>query len=92
MVVSEDRKRALVAVFRCRQPVNRGYDRLRLAGLCPEWEYTISDRDYCCFGDELMEIGLILSDLASGVRGSTAVQGDDTARLIWVECKPCDTP
>ncbi len=91
-VVSEDRKRALVAVFRCRQPVNRGYDRLRLAGLCPEWEYTISDRDYCCFGDELMEIGLILSDLASGVRGSTAVQGDDTARLIWVECKPCDTP
>ena len=91
-VVSEDRKQALVAVFRCRQPVNRGYDRLRLAGLCPEWEYTISDRDYCCFGDELMEIGLILSDLASGVRGSTAVQGDDTARLIWVECKPCDTP
>ncbi len=87
MVVSEDRKRALVAVFRCRQPVNRGYDRLRLAGLCPEWEYTISDRDYCCFGDELMEAGLILSDRASGVRWSEDVQGDDTARMIWVECK-----
>ncbi len=87
MVVSEDRKRALVAVFRCRQPVNRGYDRLRLAGLCPEWEYTISDRDYRCFGDELMEAGLILSDRASGVRWSEVVQGDDTARMIWVECK-----
>ena len=87
MVVSEDRKRALVAVFRCRQPVNRGYDRLRLAGLCPEWEYTISDRDYRCFGDELMEAGLILSDRASGVRWSEDVQGDDTARMIWVECK-----
>ena len=84
MVVSEDRKKALVAVFRFRQPVNRGYDRLRLAGLCPEWEYEISDRDYCCFGDELMQVGLILSDRASGVLNSETVQGDDTARLIWV--------
>ena len=67
--------------------MNRGYDRLRLAGLCPEWEYTISDRDYRCFGDELMEAGLILSDRASGVRWSEDVQGDDTARMIWVECK-----
>lgn len=84
MVVSEDKKKALVAVFRFRQPVNRGYDRLRLAGLCPEQEYEISGRDYRCFGDELMKVGLVLSDRASGVLDSTDIQGDDTARLIWV--------
>ncbi len=87
MVVSEDRKEALLAVFRFRQPVNRGYDRLKLAGLCPEWEYEISGREYCCFGDELMKVGLILSDRASGVLGSEGVQGDDTARMIWVRKK-----
>ncbi len=84
MVVSPDRNEALLAVFRFRQPVNRGYDRLKLAGLSPDQEYEISDRDYRCFGDELMNVGLILSDRASGVLKAEAVQGDDTARLIWV--------
>ncbi len=85
MVVSQDRRRALVAVFRLLQPVNAGYDRLKLEGLCPELEYRICDRDYTCFGDELMEAGLILSDWANGVRTSPVVQGDFRARLIEID-------
>ena len=87
MVVSEDKKRALAAVFRFLQPVNAGYNRLKLSGLCPDWEYKISDRDYSCYGDELMEAGLILSDWANGVRTSSVPQGDFQARLIWLEVK-----
>lgn len=87
MVVSEDKKRALTAIFRFLQPVNAGYNRLKLSGLCPDWEYQISDRDYSCYGDELMEAGLILSDWANGVRTSSVPQGDFQARLIWLEVK-----
>ncbi len=87
MVVSEDRKRALVAAFRLLQPVNAGYDRLKLEGLRPDLEYRISDRDYTCFGDELMEVGLILSDWANGVRTCPVAQGDFRARLVWIEAK-----
>lgn len=87
MVVSPDRQKALVAIFRFMQPVNRGYARLYLSGLCPQTEYTISDRAYSCYGDELMNAGLILSDYASGVRTSPAAQGDFTSRLIWIKAK-----
>lgn len=87
MVVSEDKKHALVAAFRFLQPVNAGYDWLKLWGLCPELEYRISDRNYTCYGDELMEAGLILSDWANGVRTSPVTQGDFRGRLIWLEAE-----
>lgn len=85
MVVSKDKDLALVAYFRTLQPVNRGFCRIALAGLAPETEYSISDRDYSCYGDELMNVGLILSDASSGVRTSTIQQGDFLSRLILLE-------
>ncbi len=82
MVVSEDRTQAIVAYYRMQQPVNAGYKHLRLAGLEEEFVYQISDRDYTCCGDELMEIGMLLSDYANGVCTSPVPQGDAQARIF----------
>lgn len=85
MVVSEDQKIAIAAYFRLRQPCNVGYSRLKLKGLNADAKYRISDRDYKCYGDELMEAGLILSDRASGVRTSPIEQQDGLARIFVLE-------
>lgn len=87
MVVSEDQKQAIVAYFRMRQPLNAGYKRLKLDGLNQEMEYTISDRDYTCYGDELTSVGLILSDFANGIRPLTNEQGDYQSRLFLLTGK-----
>lgn len=82
MVVSQDRSVAILAYFRIWQPSNQGYNRIHLEGLDPEACYEISDREYSCYGDELMEAGLILSDYANGVRTSPVPQGDGQSRII----------
>lgn len=85
MVVSKDLSFAVLAYYRIWQPSNTGYNRLHLEGLDPETCYEISDRDYACYGDELMEAGLILSDYANGVRTSPVPQGDGQARIILLK-------
>ena len=83
MVVAKDRREALVAYYRILQPTNTGFCRLKLEGLDEEVMYQIEDLDYDCYGDELMQSGLILSDTASGVRNSKwKEKGDFQARLI----------
>lgn len=91
MVVSKDRSLAIFAYYRLWQPVNSGYNRIRLEGLDPEACYVISDRDYSCYGDELMEAGFLLSDYANGVRTSPVPQGDGQARIVLLRrSKKCD--
>lgn len=84
MVVSKDQSSAILAYYRIWQPVNDGYNRIRLQGLDPKSCYEISDRNYSCYGDELMEAGLLLSDYANGVRTSPVPQGDGQARIIML--------
>ena len=67
MIVSEDQKTALVGYYRVMQPVNVGFKRLKLKGLKEDTCYKVSGYDYDCYGDELMQVGMILSDSASGV-------------------------
>ena len=67
MIVSEDQKKALVGYYRVMQPVNIGFVRLKLKGLKEDICYKVSGYDYDCYGDELMQAGMILSDSASGV-------------------------
>ena len=67
MIVSEDQKKALVGYYREMQPVNVGFKRLKLKGLKEDTCYKVSGYDYDCYGDELMQVGMILSDSASGV-------------------------
>ena len=88
MVVSGDRKEALVACYRVLQPVNVGFNRIRLQGLAEDLLYEIEGRDVSCYGDELMQAGLILSDRASGVRNSGWNEiGDFQCRIFEIKAK-----
>ena len=86
MIVSEDQKKALVGYYRVMQPVNIGFVRLKLKGLKEDTCYKVSGYDYDCYGDELMQAGLILSDSASGVRKKDVNdKGDYKAKIFEIE-------
>lgn len=98
MVVSANQKQALVFAFRFQQPVNAGFRRMRLQGLDTDTRYIVKEANQTDwswkamekepgfhYGDELMKIGLLLSDAASGVLSSTVPQGDWQARVFLVE-------
>ena len=85
MVVSQDKKQALLAYYRLHQPVNVGYQKIKLEGLSEDMQYHISDRTYNAYGDELMQIGLDVSDWACGVRWSEQPQGEGVSRIILLE-------
>ena len=65
MVVSQDKRTALVGWYKILNEVNGPYRRVKLQGLCPDWDYTI-DENLCRGGDELMRIGLLTTDSAAG--------------------------
>lgn len=90
MVVSDDKKNALVGYYRVLQPVNASHKRLRLKGLCEDLLYKVSSREYKCYGDELMNCGLVISDNSSCVTKSKpefeeSEQGDYYSCLFLVE-------
>lgn len=92
IVVSPDKREALAAYFRVLQPVNAGFCRMRLSGLLEEGEYEIREQGmaelpYTCYGDELMNYGLILSDQASGIKTAGVRQGDYLARLFVLKVR-----
>lgn len=59
MVVSEDKKRALVGVYTMRAGVNGLQGRIRLQGLDENELYHVQSCVY--YGDELMHVGLVLN-------------------------------
>lgn len=86
MIVSEDQKTALVGYYRVMQPVNIGFVRLKLKGLKEDTCYKVSGYDYDCYGDELMQAGMILSDSASGVwKKGVNDKGDFQAKVFEIE-------
>lgn len=84
MTVSDDRKEAILAYYRRRQEVNVGFRRIRLKGLDPDQAYVINGT-YECYGDELMNVGLLLSDSSSGEAPSK--DGDYVSRLYVLQGK-----
>lgn len=85
MIVSEDQKTALVGYYRVMQPVNVGFKRLKLKGLKEDICYKVSGYDYDCYGDELMQAGMILSDSASGVwKKGVNDKGDFQAKVFEI--------
>ncbi len=83
MVVSEDKKQAIVGYYRILQEVNAGYRRIRLDGLDPDQRYRISGFVCDCYGDELMNIGLLTTDSSSGEVGDGS--GDFVSRIYVLE-------
>lgn len=65
MVVSSDKKTALVGYYKILNEVNGPYRRVKLCGLDPNFIYTV-DGAGSHYGDELMNIGLITTDGAAG--------------------------
>ncbi|UTR13781.1 alpha-galactosidase [Salipaludibacillus sp. LMS25] len=61
MVVSEDKKEAIVAYYKVLAKPNDKYYRLKLKGLDPEKLYQMKGMTTSHYGDELMNIGIILS-------------------------------
>lgn len=85
MIVSEDQKKALVGYYRVMQPVNVGFKRLKLKGLKEDICYKVSGYDYDCYGDELMQVGMILSGSASGVwKKGVNDKGDFQAKVFEI--------
>lgn len=85
MIVSEDQKKALVGYYRVMQPVNVGFKRLKLKGLKEDICYKVSGYDYDCYGDELMQVGMTLSDSASGVwKKGVNDKGDFQAKVFEI--------
>lgn len=73
MVVSEDQKIAIVGYYKVLNEINSNFKRIKLQGLNPDFNYNIRCTNpkinvvsEFCFGDELMNLGLITSDASSG--------------------------
>lgn len=66
MVVSEDKKEAIVGWYRVLNVVNEAFHRLALKGLDPDLCYSSSADGRSYYGDELMNAGLITSDASAG--------------------------
>lgn len=59
MVVSEDKKKAIVGYYQALNKPNPSFTRLKLTGLDPEKEYNLNNIRYH-YGDELMNVGIPL--------------------------------
>ena len=66
MVVSKQKDIAIVGYYRPLQQVNAKYNRVKLLGLDANKKYHVSIHDIDCYGDELMNVGLLLTDNAGG--------------------------
>lgn len=84
MVVSEDRKTALVGWYRVLNCVNGSYTRVRLEGLNPDWCYRNLSTGICHYGDELMHAGLITSDETAGQMSGDGEYCTDFESRIYV--------
>ncbi|HJB83099.1 MAG TPA: alpha-galactosidase [Candidatus Mediterraneibacter intestinavium] len=91
MVVSEDRKKAIVGWYKILNGVNMPYMRLKLRGLDPDREYAVREegeaRGKDCgsfYGDELMNAGLVTTDTSAGDAMPGMHQGRDFDSRIFV--------
>ena len=66
MVTNEDRTLAIVGYYRVLNGVNQPYSRVRLQGLNPDMIYENVWTHTENYGDELMNYGLITSDVTAG--------------------------
>jgi len=84
IVVSSDQSTAIVGYYRVLQEVNVGYRRLKLQGLAPKKQYHVSLLEEECYGDELMNIGIVTSD---GSSGENNCEGDYISKIYVLKEK-----
>ena len=82
MVVNEDKTEAIVGWYRVLNGINLPYTRLRLKGLSDEMQYTVNGDSFAHYGNELMNAGLITTDISSGqAEGDEKMCQDFESRL-----------
>lgn len=62
MVTSNDQENAIVGYYKVLARPNEGYKRIKLHGLDPDKLYNVQPLNIQVYGDELMNIGLILAE------------------------------
>ena len=72
MVVSKDKKKAILGCYKILATPNGGLTKVKLQGLNPEFEYKCNLRDTTYYGDELMGFGFTNEVQYTGV-----MQGED---------------
>lgn len=91
MVVSEDKKQAIVAYFKTLNDVNREFRRLRLQGLDQELFYHMQEEGEgkgSFYGSELMNIGMVTTDAAAGeLPQGEAPCSDFWSRIVVLEAE-----
>lgn len=91
MVVSEDKKQAIVAYFKTLNDVNREFRRLRLQGLDPDLFYHMQEEGEgkgSFYGSELMNIGMVTTDAAAGeLPQGEAPCSDFWSRIVVLEAE-----
>ena len=83
MVVSEDRREAIVGSYRLLSEANVHFSRLRLQGLDKDLLYHVEGVG-SFYGDELMYAGLVTSDGSSGKTGNNIPPSTDFDSHIYV--------
>lgn len=92
MVVSDDKKTAIVGYYRVLNGVNQPYTRVKLQGLDPDMIYENELSHTENYGDELMNYGLITSDVTAGEVPSDAVPCTDfESRIYMLKAKNRET-
>lgn len=82
MVVSDDKKEALVGYYRILQPSTAPLTRLKLQGLLADCKYTVNGEENIHYGDELMQVGILTSDMAANIKNAVREgQGDYMSKL-----------
>ncbi|MHC5249090.1 alpha-galactosidase [Enterococcus sp. LJL90] len=87
MVVDQDQEKAVLAVYKILNEVNKSYDRIILHGLKENFLYEINGKEYS--GSELMNIGFLTSDSSSGQinQQNNLPETYDFDSRIWVLTK-----
>lgn len=84
MVVSEDKETAIVGWYRVLNGINLPYSRIYLQGLNPDFCYQQSIDGKSYFGDELMNIGLVIDDPSAGQVSSDMPTSCDFDSKVYV--------
>ena len=84
MVVSEDKSKALVGYYRVLNGVNLPYSCVKLQGLDPDklYENELANTEH--YGDELMNLGLITTDVSAGEVPQSAEPCTDFESRIYL--------
>lgn len=89
MVVSNDKKEAIVGWYRTLSEVNIGYHRVKLQGLDENLSYSINQSEEVYDGDLLMNAGLITSDHTCGEvkPDDWTERGDFVSKIYYLKAK-----